>query len=336
MGPVSGEKMKKIKLSTLINIILAIALMAVVGFGWFYLKKQSPIEKVTSALDITDSVPNPKYLYTIYGPDSKRLNHPYNLVVVNDRIYITDTDNGRVIITDYNGKFIKEFGKSGGQGNLEDPIGITAINDEIYVVDPALKKILVYDLDGNFKRYFKSDYATSPVNIAYHDGKFYVLDTGAKTTVHIVSPEGKVLKQIGKRGGDSGEFYFPLSIKVDDKGQIWIADSNNNRIQVIDENGKSIKVLLGKEENGTGGYAIPRGLAFDKKGYMYTCETLSNMVAITDEKGIVVKRFSYAEDKTVAGEPDSLELPNSVFIDDNLRLYVVEYGNSRVLVYDLK
>ncbi|SJZ73167.1 hypothetical protein SAMN02745885_00771 [Carboxydocella sporoproducens DSM 16521] len=58
--------MKKVKLSTLINIILAVSLLAVVGFGWFYLKKQSPIDKVASVLDVTSTVPNPKYLYTIY------------------------------------------------------------------------------------------------------------------------------------------------------------------------------------------------------------------------------------------------------------------------------
>lgn len=118
-------------------------------------------------------------------------------------------------------------------------------------------------------------------------------------------------------------------------GEIYVADSNNNRIQVFNQQGNLVKILSGKNTNGEGGYAIPRGLAFDKAGNLYTTELLGPGVAITDKQGQVFLRSAVAG-PSENGIEDAIKYPTAVFIDDNQRLYVTEYGNSRILVYKLK
>ena len=47
--------------------------------------------------------------------------------------------------------------------------------------------------------------------------------------------EGKLLEALGKRGSEEGEFYFPTGIVATEES-IYIVDSENNRIQVFENN----------------------------------------------------------------------------------------------------
>jgi DNA-binding beta-propeller fold protein YncE len=51
---------------------------------------------------------------------------------------------------------------------------------------------------------------------------------------------GKLLKVIGNRGSGPGEFIEPHGLAMDSKGRLFVADRSNNRIQILDQNGKFI------------------------------------------------------------------------------------------------
>lgn len=322
---------KKISVSKLINIILIVILLLVVAFGWWYLKGRSPIDTVQT-MSLTGA-PKPKYLFTMYGPENKRLRGPYQTYVSDDRIYIADTYNNRVVVNDYNGKYLTSFGKKGNHvGAMISPTDIIEVDNELYVVDVDLGGVEVWDKNGKFKRILGNLKFTRPFSIEFFNNKFYVLDIGTMK-VYIISRDGKVIKEFGKQGNKDGEFYFPYGIEVRDN-QIYIADSNNNRIQVFDENGKHLKTIKGTDKEGRDGFSIPRGVAFDSKGNIYTAEMLSNMVGIIDSNGVRIGGFTYGEPET-DNIQDQMSVPTSVFIDSNNRLYVTELGKTRVLVYQI-
>lgn len=333
-------KQRKIKLSKFLNILLATILVLVVAFGWWYLKQKSPVENIQNAVSLNNT-PKPEYLYAIYGAQDKQIKKIWNTFVDADRIYVADAGNRRIAVFDYNGKFLFGFGEpvkdkpiNKQKGILLEPTGLTVVDNEIYVADAEQRLIIVFDLDGKFKRNFAEKQPKVPTNIYFKDDKFYVTDTGLMA-IEIFNREGKLLQVFGKQGNGQGEFYYPNAVFVDQNEDIYVVDSNNNRIQVFDKTGKFIKELKGADVNDSGGYSIPRGLAFDSRGNLYTAETLSNAVSITGKDGKVMSRFSYGEpakDNIV----DNMLNPTSVFIDDNQRLYVTEFGNSRVLVYQIK
>ena len=45
----------------------------------------------------------------------------------------------------------------------------------------------------------------------------------------------------GRPGRGPGDFQVPHSIQIDSKGQVYVSDRENNRIQIFDENGKFLK-----------------------------------------------------------------------------------------------
>ncbi len=330
---------KKIKLSTYLNILLGVALLIVLIFGWFYLKGSNPVENARDAVSLS-SVPTPEYLYTIYGSEKTKIQTAWNTVSDGTRVYVIDAGNSRVAVFDYNGKFLFDIGKpknkSGSRqpGDLINPFGIALVNNEIYVSDAVSRLIYIFNTEGKFLRYFASKKIYIPASIYYKNGKFYINDAFSHS-VRVFDSTGKELLVFGKRGAQEGNLNYANGIYVDDSNNIYVADSNNNRIQVFDEKGKFKAVWNGKDSEGTSGYSIPRGLAVDSKGNFYTAEVLSSDIVVSKPDGTVLTRFSYAEPPK-DGVDDKLLAPTSVFIDQNQRLYVTEFRNARVLVYKIR
>ena len=54
------------------------------------------------------------------------------------------------------------------------------------------------------------------------------------------SKDGKPIKVIGGKGRNPGEFMGPHSLAFDSKGRLFVADRGNNRIQILDQEGRFI------------------------------------------------------------------------------------------------
>ena len=51
---------------------------------------------------------------------------------------------------------------------------------------------------------------------------------------------GNSVKSFGKKGTNDGEFQHPVGICVDEEGRVIVADHNNNRIQVLSQDGEPL------------------------------------------------------------------------------------------------
>ena len=59
--------------------------------------------------------------------------------------------------------------------------------------------------------------------------------------VHQVRQDGNFIKAWGKKGTGPGEFDIAHSIAIDAKGLLYVADRNNQRIQVFDADGNYVR-----------------------------------------------------------------------------------------------
>lgn len=59
-------------------------------------------------------------------------------------------------------------------------------------------------------------------------GNLYVLD-GVHHRVVVYDAAGEFRFQFGSRGGDAGQFLFPLGITTVPDGKVYVADSGNHR-----------------------------------------------------------------------------------------------------------
>ena len=78
---------------------------------------------------------------------------PRNVLVVDDRVYVADTGNKRVVVTDLDGTFLEQLGTFGTQpGQFHEPIGLgTDSRGRVYVGDTWNGRIQIFarDADGS-------------------------------------------------------------------------------------------------------------------------------------------------------------------------------------------
>ena len=53
-----------------------------------------------------------------------------------------------------------------------------------------------------------------------------------KHCIHVLSKEGKYLRQLGFKGNTGGHFNSPEGIAVDGQGRVYVCDTGNARVQV--------------------------------------------------------------------------------------------------------
>jgi peptidylamidoglycolate lyase len=152
-----------------------------------------------------------------------------------------------LIIAKDNGKLIKSWGDS----LFVMPHGLTVDNENnIWVTDVGLNQIFKFSYDG--KLLLKLGEARVSGNDSLHfdkptditiskDGSFYVSDGYGNSRIVKFSAEGKYLFEWGKKGNKESEFNIPHGISLDSNENIYVADRENNRIQVFEPNGKFIK-----------------------------------------------------------------------------------------------
>lgn len=322
---------EKVSLNRVLNVVLTIILLGTLVFGWWYLTRKNPVDWLTSNISpVTD---RPRYLYSIYGGGGINFKRPSQTVVHDNKIYVADTNNGRMAVFNYRGRYMSGFGAS-EPGKLKYPMSITFSDKNIFVADVGTKKIHVYNMDGQFTGFFAEGLVNEPCSVFYKDKSVFIVDKHSMKIV-VVDESGKQKTSFGGKGTVPGKFYYPYSVYVSNENKVYVADSNNNRIQILSEAGVPLYSLTGQDIMGIGRYSVPRGTAFDKKGNLYVAEGLANCISVTNEEGQVVTRFKEAEPNPDSGVADSLSLPTSVFVDDRQRLYVTEFGKSRILVYEL-
>ena len=85
------------------------------------------------------------------------------------------------------------------------------------------------------------------------------------------SKDGAFLKRFGKTGTGPGEFDQPHALAFDSRGRLFVADRNNNRIQIFDRDGHFIEQWAQ--------FSRPSGIFIDKRDTIYVADSESGSVA---------------------------------------------------------
>jgi len=163
-----------------------------------------------------------------------------------DHVYIFNRGDHPVMVFEQDGQFIRSW----GEGQFTRPHGITIDKDGLlYCVDDDGHWIGRFtaegELLGSIGRRNRGAPAQSgdpfnrPTKVAldYKTGALYIADGYGNARVHKFSAEGKHLFSWGDYGTDPGQFNLPHSVCVDSGGKVYVADRENHRIQIFDDQG---------------------------------------------------------------------------------------------------
>src|SRR6201999_786657 len=170
----------------------------------------------------------------------------------------------QVLEFDKDGKFIREIGKNLYAWSFGHTVKIDP-QDNIWVTDKGSDMVIKFDTEGRVLMVFgrkqeASDEDTAPLKhpkppLPSEDGRFrqvtdvawdpqgntFISDGYINSRVAKVDKDGNWVKSWGDRGKEPGQFNTPHSIAADAKGNVYVADRGNARIQVFDGDGKFLR-----------------------------------------------------------------------------------------------
>jgi len=260
---------------------------------------------------------------------------PYGVAVDSKgRVYTADTYVGAVFIFDLEAKRV-DFIRNGADARFRTIIGLAIDdNDRLFVTDAGLHQVSVFNASHKLEATFGTDDLSRPGGTAIDtENRFlYVVDTQKERVAVFDADSYKLLRTIGGPGktendDDPGTFAKPTNVAVDADGNVYVADTINNRIQIFDADGTFIS-MFGKAGDGVGYFARPKGLAVDADGHIWVADAAQNRIQIFDRDGHVLAFFG------VAGpNPGQLGLPAGLAIDKNNRAVVSEQLKGRLQIF---
>ena len=254
--------------------------------------------------------------------------------------------------------FVSTFAGTDTRGDIDDSAlnstfhGIYDMeldtNGDMYVVDYFNRKIRIIYSNGTVSTYVDGralDASFIPHGIELdHSGNLYVTDY-RNHKIRIIHSNGTVSTYAGTGvygaldgPALSATFSFLDDIELDPHGNLYVADSDNNKIRIIYSNG-TVSTYAGTGASGSldgpalnATFNYPRGLELDPHGNLYVAD--SNKIRIIYSNGTV---STYAG----TGARGSLDGPalNATFyrpfgleLDSSGNLYVADTGNKKIRI----
>ena len=181
-----------------------------------------------------------------------------DLAVGNGYVYVATVDwpDSSIMKFDTNGTFIKSW--------LDICPGSVAVGPKgnVYVYDGEVRSITIFDPDGGFINSWNVDYYVNGIAVD-SSGYIYTSECGGDCILpHIGKYDfnGTLLAYWGAEGSEDGHFSGPEGVAVDSGSFVYVADTNNHRIQKFAPDGWFIK-RLGYEGEGDGEFKWPEDVA---------------------------------------------------------------------------
>ena len=218
------------------------------------------------------------------GSADSKLDYPAGLTLdeVNQLIYIVDSNNRRIQVVSYEGKFLKRF----GQDILKKPWGIAVTADNVFVTDRNLHALLQFrKKDCKLVRRTGTKGAGEgqldvPCGICSdYNGDVYVADRG-NDRVSVFSKELQFVKRLA-----SQQLKSPVDVKVT-PDSVVILDWSLNCIHFYSRSGDLLGSCVTQGEDGT--VYQPQFFCLDVAGNILITDNMRHDVKILSPSGHLI------------------------------------------------
>ena len=234
------------------------------------------------------------------GMGNDRFDHPYSITFdTAGNIYVSDSGNDRIQMFDSSGTYVTTIGETGVSGSdnahFNNPHHL-AVDDNhlLYVADRDNHRVQIFDIS-------------------------------ASPTITYVATIGVS----GEAGSDSADFNNPEGIAVDvARGRIYVADGNNQRVQVFDYQTRAYQSTLD-------GFSYISDVAVDAASNLYVAQLWSSASRVQQFDANLEYARTYGTDGVpYLTDGSHYNRPEGVAVAPDGSIYISEHYGHRLIKLD--
>ena len=150
---------------------------------------------------------------------------------------------------------------------------------------------------------------------------------GSPFTVEVKPRQFRPVLSFGKPGSAAGMFDRPWGVAVNERNEIAVIDSWNNRIQVFSSDGTVLR-SFGTKGDKQGEFNWPCGIAFDKNGNIIVADSRNHRVQCFIEQGEHLNTFS-----SKGSLDHQLNSPLGLSLDSDGNVIVADVNNKLIKIF---
>ena len=281
------------------------------------------------------------------GPDDV-----FSLALTHDgTLFLSDAHTGTVNSWDISQGLKRGNTLVNARARFLFPSVIAVIENSVYIAsgEPRLGKEMDYkvfktDFTGSSVNEFLTSWdgepLQGPVTIEFYNDHVYILD-GAR--VLVLEQNGTPLRAIGEDTADWGGFGIanlfgyatgPQGLAFDNQGNLWVADTNRQRLVTFDSSGAFLS------QTALGEYVWPQSIVVSPDGTLLVLNGYEGQIIRMDTSGKVLATFGSpgqgAGQLGVIADINRLDGPRDLVVDAEGNIYVVDTYNSRIVTFTAK
>ena len=271
-------------------------------------------------------------LYTIDNKNSSlNLNHPKGISVdSNGHLYVSDSENHRVLKLDQKGNILSQVGGIGwGKEQFQNPLGLFVYNTmDVFVADQDNNRIVRFDKNLNWITELSAEFHWQNITsfsfprdiyVSFH-GDYFIIDGEDRGIIKLDSGFSPLLAFGGYDWG-KGSLSDPASIFLSSMDHVLVSDRASSCIFVYDYYGNFL-YHFGKPV-----LKNPGGIFIHKNDLIFVTDDHYHSLFVFDKEGHLLHKFGHYGKKI-----GSFNFPVDVAVHNN-KIYVLESVNNRIQVF---
>ncbi len=197
----------------------------------------------------------------------------------------------------------------------------------VYISDASGDKIHKFTNDGALVMSWPTTLSHPEAIAVDADDNLYVATTGpfGPARIEKFTSDGTPLLWWGSAGSGDGQFWFPRDLAIDGEGNVYVADTGNDRIQKFTSDGTFITKWPIADASSGDPWDGPSGVAVGLDGRVYVVDSTAKLQAFTSDGTLLATWGSLG-----SADGQFMYYAGELDVDRDGFIYVADLHNDRV------